>query len=124
MSPKHRVLHDEVSHNLRSPTTMKLPSPSPSPIGMGEGIGFKSSTQFLSYPRPLAGEGRVRVLCPPSELFSWCFPSTNSTTSAVSFPSVRELSNPRLEDEGVLICRLEVDFGFRHSGACRNPGAG
>src|SRR5687768_872932 len=51
---------------------MKLPSPSPSPIGMGEGI-FRSKAHqatFLSYPRPLAGEGEGEgIRIPQASLF-------------------------------------------------------
>jgi hypothetical protein len=36
---------------------------------MGEGI-LRSKEHFDVNPRPLAGEGRVRVLCPPGTVFS------------------------------------------------------
>src|SRR5262249_25438342 len=47
--------------NLRSPTTMKLPSPSP--IGMtSEWAREFFETISLFYPRPLCGRGKGRVL--------------------------------------------------------------
>src|SRR5215471_20556739 len=48
--------------NLRSPTTMKLPSPSP--IGMTSEWAREFFEPFLFFTLArFAGEGRVRVLC-------------------------------------------------------------
>ena len=55
--------------SLRSPTENEIALTPTLSQRTGRG-GFRSE-EFLSYPRPLCGrEGRVRVLCAPSTLFS------------------------------------------------------